>query len=70
MTREEAYTELPVDAERSSCFGNPGEAGFVEYFRTPAGERFKITNGAWDAPVLDWKCERSRLERWLPTNSN
>lgn len=58
MTREQAYAQLPADAEWSCCFGYPGDTGFVEFYRTPAGERFKIMNGPWDAPVLDWHCEK------------
>jgi hypothetical protein len=57
MTKKEAYALLPVDAKWSSSFGNPGEGGYVEYYRTPQGERWSVTNGALLSSQFDWRCE-------------
>lgn len=48
-TYQEATALLPADARWSSCFGNPGDGGYCEYFRTKAGERFTISNGDYNA---------------------
>lgn len=53
----EATRMLPDDAVWSSSFGNPGEGGFTEYYRTTNGERWVISNGSWMGPA-EWKCER------------
>ena len=45
MTGNEVFQLLPPDAKWSSSFGNPGDGGYVEYYRTPAGERWIISNG-------------------------
>lgn len=45
MTSQEAYAKLPANAKWSSSFGNPGEGGFSEFYRTPDGKRFEIGNG-------------------------
>lgn len=55
----DARAQLPADAAWSSCFGNPGEGGFVEYFRTPAGERWTLSNGPHDAMApFSWTCAK------------
>lgn len=41
--------ELPDDARLSATFGNPGEGGYAEYWRTPDGQRFRISNGRYGA---------------------
>lgn len=46
-TYHEAAEALPAGAKWSSSFGNPGEGGYCEFFRTPEGKRFQITNGTW-----------------------
>ena len=56
MTREQAYAMLPPNAWRSSSFGHKGEPGFAEYWRTPEGERFEITNGRWPDSGREWWC--------------
>lgn len=45
MTQQDAYRLLPKDAKWSCSFGNPGEGGFTEYHRTPAGDRWIVSNG-------------------------
>lgn len=50
-----AYELLPTDAKWSCSFGNPGEGNFTEYFRTPNGDRWVISNGRWGD---EWKCEK------------
>lgn len=47
MTSQEAYAQLPAAAKWSSSFGNPGEGGFTEFYRTPDGKRFEIGNSRW-----------------------
>ncbi len=54
----EAYNQLPADAKWSSSFGNPGEGGFTEFYRTPNGERWIISNGPWCGPT-EWKCQKA-----------
>lgn len=44
-TSHEAQALLPATAKWSSSFGNPGSPGFHEYYRTPDGSRFCISNG-------------------------
>jgi hypothetical protein len=46
-TYSEAHAFLPSDAKWSSSFGNPGEAGYCEYYRSQ-GERFLIENSCSD----------------------
>jgi hypothetical protein len=55
MTRNEAYDQLPADAEWSCSFGYPGEPGFVEYYRDPKGNRYNI---AVDAYRAGWSFNR------------
>jgi hypothetical protein len=55
-TYAEATSILPANAECSSCFGNPGEGGYVEYWRTPDGGVWTVSNGPYDAVTLDWRC--------------
>ena len=45
----EARSQLPVDAEWSCMFGNPGNGGFVEYWRDASGAKYVIKNGPWYA---------------------
>lgn len=47
MTQKQAYAQLPPDAKWSCCFGNPGDGGFSERFKTPDGKRYEISNGRW-----------------------
>jgi hypothetical protein len=57
-TYDLATVELPADAVWSSSFGQPGQGGFAEYWHTPAGARFVIRNGPWDAlRPFAWTCE-------------
>lgn len=54
MTREQAHAALPDDARWTSSFGYPGKGGFVEYFRTPDGSRYLISNGPYDGTGHEW----------------
>ena len=56
-TYNEAVQQLPADAAWSCSFGYPGEGGFTEYYRTPAGKRYIITNGRWDDVQRNWRCQ-------------
>lgn len=60
-TISEALQALPDDAKWSCSFGNPGEGGYTEFHRTPAGERWVVTNGPYDAMQFqfDWHCQKS-----------
>jgi len=53
----DAAAALPSNAEWSSSFGNPGEGGYVEYWREPnGGDVWTIGNGAYDAwPPFVWR---------------
>ncbi len=55
-TYAKAVEALPANAECSSTFGNPGKGGYVEYWRTPDGEVWTVSNGPYDAVTLDWRC--------------
>jgi len=57
MTYQQATAKLPTDAKWSSSFGNPGEGGYTEFWRTQT-QRFILSNGRWDdiAP-FSWTCE-------------
>lgn len=57
-TYAETAAEVPADAKWSCSFGNPGESGYVEYYRTPAGERWIVANGSWDSPWPVWTCQK------------
>jgi hypothetical protein len=58
MTQEQAYAKLPEAAYWSCSFGNPGEGGFSEYYRTPDGRKYVISNGKWDEYYLNnWTIE-------------
>lgn len=46
---KEAAATLPAGAKWSASFGNPGQGGYSEYFRTAEGKRFAIENGSWSA---------------------
>lgn len=48
MSYNDALDLLPYDALWSSCFGYPGQGGYVEYYRTKDGTRYVVSNGAWD----------------------
>lgn len=60
MTYSEAAAMLPAGSVWSSSFGYPGEGGYVEYHRTPDGERWTIKNGTsyLDSAPFCWSCER------------
>lgn len=57
---EDAATELPENAVWSSTFGNPGDGGYVEYWRQPDGTRWTISNGPWHLIEceFDWHCQK------------
>ena len=60
MTLDQATDLLPTDAKWSCSFGNPGEGGFVEYYRTANGTRWIVWNGVYDASApFDWHCEQA-----------
>lgn len=42
-----AMLALAPDARWSSSFGNPGDFGFCEYWRTPDHTRWIISSGTW-----------------------
>ncbi|HTI81788.1 MAG TPA: hypothetical protein VL614_15170 [Acetobacteraceae bacterium] len=56
----EALKALPADAKWSCSFGNPGEGGYTEYHRTPAGERWIVSNGPYYLHPFqfDWHCQK------------
>jgi hypothetical protein len=59
MTYDEARASIPENAVWSSSFGNPGEAGYTEYWRSPThghATRFVIENGLHDA--RQWRARR------------
>jgi len=58
LTQDQALAQLPSDAKWSSSFGNPGEGGFSEYYRTPDGQRYCISNGPWDGGANEWSIAR------------
>jgi hypothetical protein len=59
MQQKQAIEALPTDAQWSCSFGYPGEGGYVEYHRTPSGERWQLTNGPHDAMApFDWRCAK------------
>jgi len=47
-TAEDAYRSLPDDVVWSCSFGYPGQGGFRDHYRTPAGVQYVVSNGAWD----------------------
>jgi len=53
-TYSEAAKQLPEGSKWSSSFGYPGEGGYTEIHRTPAGDRWQITNGTWGD---EWSCK-------------
>lgn len=58
-TYREASAFLPADTKWSSSFGYPGEGGYCEYHRDPAGKRYTIQNGQWgDAWTIAMVVER------------
>lgn len=57
MTVEQAYDALPSDAKWSCSFGYPGEGGFTEFWRTPNGDRWVVTNGK-SSINLEWQCRK------------
>lgn len=60
MTQTQAYDTLPAGAKWSSSFGNPGEGGYTEFWRTAEGKRYVVANGKYDAisPFL-WTVEQA-----------
>jgi hypothetical protein len=55
MIYSEAKALLPANTKWSSSFGNPGEGGYVEYWRDPNGVRYVVSNGDWLACApFDW----------------
>ena len=63
-TYHDAAARLPADAQWVSSFGNGGEPGYTEFWRTPDGTRYTIDNGAWDAITPVWSCRQ--LAAYLP----
>ncbi len=57
MTYGEALAALPHGAAWSASFGYPGEGGYSEYWRTPDGRRFEISNGSYLDDGQTWKME-------------
>lgn len=56
MTYDQARSAIPANAKSSATFGYPGEGGYSEYWRTPDGKVFEISNGPWDElEPFDWK---------------
>ena len=58
MTQTQAYDLLPANAEWSCSFGNPGEGGFNEFYRTPDGKRWIISNGSYGLFAPEWNCQQ------------
>lgn len=61
----DACALLPAGAMWSSCFGNPGEGGYCEYWRLPDGRRWVVSNGpyhlcSWE---FDWHCQKVEERR-------
>jgi hypothetical protein len=48
-TYSDAFETLPNGSVWSCCFGFKGEGGFSEYWRSPCGRKFVISNGRWDS---------------------
>jgi hypothetical protein len=61
MTYAQAVEKIPSPAHWSCSFGNPGEGGFVEYWRDREGRRWTIENGPYDAIRLAWSAIPSPL---------
>jgi hypothetical protein len=60
----EASKLLPADAVCSCSFGNPGTGGCVEYWRTPAGAVYTMSNGPWHAVrPFAWTVARQEAAR-------
>ena len=59
-TRSEAIQALPYGAKWSCSFGNPGEGGYVEYYRAPDGRRWQVSNGPYYLCSfnLDWRAKK------------
>jgi hypothetical protein len=59
----QAFRQLPLDAQWSSSFGNPGEGGYQEYHRTPSGDRYIISNGPHylHSSQFDWHCQKLEI---------
>lgn len=59
-TRYDVLGQLPANAKWSCSFGNPGEGGYVEYHRTPDGERWIVSNGPYHLQSFefDWHCQK------------
>jgi hypothetical protein len=55
MTYAESLKQLPTTVRWSSCFGNPGEGGYVEYYRDADATRYVVSNGDWMSfAPFDW----------------
>lgn len=58
MNYKQAMQKVPADAEWSSSFGNPGEGGYVEYYRASDGSRWKMSNGSYlETAPFAWAVE-------------
>lgn len=47
MSYQQAIDTLPAGAKWSNSFGYPGEGGYCEYWRTPDGKRYQVSNGEY-----------------------
>lgn len=59
MTLEQALAHLPPLSKCTATFGYPGEGGYVEHHEARDGQRYRVTNGPWDArPPFEWTVEK------------
>ena len=56
MTYIEALNLLPADVTCTATFGNPGDGGYSEYWRSKVtGERWSVGNGSHlDTAPFNW----------------
>jgi hypothetical protein len=63
MTYEEACAKIPRDALLTCTFGYPNEGGYTEFWWTPAGRRWEVSNGPWFAMwPFDWTCKEVTMQ--------
>ena len=59
MTYQEAMSQVPTEAVWSASFGYASEGGYVEYWRTPNGDRWRISNGSYlETAPFNWTVSR------------
>ncbi len=61
-TRSEAVQDLPYGAKWSCSFGNPGEGGYVEYYRAPNGDQWQVSNGPYHLCCWEFDWHAQKLE--------